>query len=109
MLSCLSKRKKKHGKKMDDIKELREVVRYAINHNLELKVKSVNVIPLQDEDGNGILHVEITIALTEKKLPSDIMYELVKSATNAIRGAGESRFPVILPHLADKQLLAARS
>lgn len=94
---------------MDDFKELRELVAFAIQENLELKVKSVKVTPSLSDDGDEILRVELTIALSEKRLPSDIMYDLVKSAGRAIRNTGEARFPVILPYLAEKQLLAARS
>ena len=94
---------------MDDFKELRELVAFAISENLELEVKSVDVTPSKNDDGDEILRVELTIALMSRRLPRNIMYDLVKSAANTIRNTGEGRFPVILPHLAEKQLLAARN
>jgi len=93
----------------NDLKELREVVSFAIENNLKLEVDSVEVTPFIQDDGQENLRVEICISLSKKRLPRDIMYDLVKSASGAIRGAGEERYPVILPHLAEKQLLAARS
>lgn len=94
---------------MDDFKELRDLLAHAIQENLELKVKSVNVTSSTNDEGDEILRVELTIALMERRLPRDIMYDLVKSAASTIRSYGEDRFPVILPHLAEKQLLAARN
>lgn len=93
----------------DDIKELRKIVSFAIENNLNLDVQSVKVTPLTEDNGIETLRVEISISLSKKRLPRDIMYDLVKSAASAIRNSGESRYPVILPHLAEKQLLAARS
>lgn len=93
----------------DDIKELHKIVSFAIENNLKLDVQSVNVTEFIESDGSESIKVEISIRLSEKRLPRSIMYDLVKSAANAIRNSGESRYPVILPHLAKQQLLAARS
>jgi hypothetical protein len=92
-----------------DLEELRSVVSLAIQQNLKLDVKSVKVTSEPSEDGDEVLFVELVIELTPRRLPKDIMYTLVKSAAGAIRGQGEDRMPVIMPHLAEKQLLAARS
>ena len=94
---------------MDKLEELRGLIAFSIQENLELEVKSVDVTPFVNDEGDEILRVELTIALVKRRLPRDIMYDLVKSAAGAIRNSGESRFPVILPYLAEKQLLAARN
>lgn len=93
----------------NDLKELREVVSFAVENNLEVSVKSVNVTPFYEDDGSEVLRVEVCLSLSKKRMPRNIVYDVIKSAAGAIRNSGESRYPVILPHLAEKQLLAAQS
>lgn len=92
-----------------DLKEIRDIVSFAIENNLKVDVESVEVTPFIQDDGSETLRVEICVSLSKRRLPRDIMYDLVKSASGAIRSSGEKRYPVILPHLAEKQLFAARS
>jgi len=89
------------------LEELKEIVKLAIKNDLELKVRNVSIDTIVDSDGDDALVVEFSLTFVPKKLPRDIIYDVVRTATGAIRNSGEIRHPLVTPHLAEKQLLAA--
>ena len=51
--------------------------------------------------------LDVKVPLLPLKLPKDFFFHVITYASNAVREAGEERFPIVKPHLARGQKIAA--
>lgn len=67
------------------------------------EVRSVEIAAGEDHDGDPVLFVEVNHDLSGTPVDPRILSSLVVQIRNELAEAGETRFPLIRHHFAEKQ------